>query len=211
MSGAGPSGGRELLTEAALAELTSSTHGLAAVSLRAIARRAGLSHNAATHHFGDRTGLLTAVAVLGFQRLTAALSASADDAAATGEDRLAGLGRAYLDFGLSEPNLLELMFRPDLLRRDDAELQAAEQAAFDVLAQAITGNGRPSGAPADLAMVAWAFVHGLASLARYGALGPGRPQDGSTEVGARVAEVMLAFGHLLTAASGADPGAAAST
>ena len=210
VSGAGASSGRELLTEAVLAELTSSTHGLAAVSLRAIARRAGLSHNAATHHFGDRTGLLTAVAVVGFRRLTTALSAAADESA-TGEDRLAGLGRAYLDFGLSEPNLLELMFRPDLLRRDDSELQAAEQAAFGALEDAMRGDGRPPGEPADLAMVAWAFVHGLAGLARYGALGPGRPADGSTEVGARVAEVMSAFGQLFAAASQAGPSAATSS
>lgn len=210
VGGAGPGGGRELLTQAALAELTSSTDGPAAVSLRAIARRAGLSHNAATHHFGDRTGLLTAVAVLGFRRLTAALSAAADGSA-TGEDRLAGLGRAYLDFGLSEPNLLELMFRPDLLRRDDPELQAAQQAAFGALEDATRGDGRRAGEPADLAMVAWAFVHGLAGLARYGALGPGRPANGSMEVGARVAEVMSSFGQLLAAASQADPGPAASS
>ena len=48
-------------------------HGAGGVSLRAVARRAGVSHAAPKHHFGDRAGLLTAVAVDGFERLTEAL------------------------------------------------------------------------------------------------------------------------------------------
>lgn len=197
-----PTSGRDLLTRAALAELTKSAAGPGAVSLRAIARRAGLSHNAATYHFGDRAGLFTAVAVLGFRRLETALTEAATAAVAAGQDPFAGLGRAYLDFGLAEPNLLDLMFRTDLLRPDDAALQAAEQATFGALTGVMSDGGRPAGAPEDLAMVAWAFVHGLASLARYGALGPGLAVDSEAAVRVRVGEVMRTFGGLFAGAAG---------
>jgi len=188
---------REMLTQATLDELAASDGGPSAVSLRAIARRAGLSHNAATHHFGDRSGLLTAVAVLGFSRLENRLREAGAAGRAAGQDPLRGLGEAYLAFGLAEPNLLELMFRADLLRRDDPELQVAQQRAFGALEEVMGGGERPAGASEDLAMVAWAFVHGLVGLARYGALSqPGAVPDGE-EVRDRAAHVLNSFGALV--------------
>ena len=188
---------RELLTQATLEELAASERGPSGVSLRAIARRAGLSHNAATHHFGDRSGLLTAVAVVGFSRLEDRLREAGAAGRTAGEDPLRGLGEAYVAFGLAEPNLLELMFRADLLRRDDPELQAAQQQTFAALEEVMGGGRRPAGTPEDLAMVAWAFVHGLVGLARYGALSqPGTSPDGE-EVRHRAAHVLNSFGALV--------------
>ena len=115
---------RDRLLEAASEEVAAAL-GPGQVSLRAIARRAGLSHNAAEHHFQDRAGLLTALAVQGFDQLEGDLRAALAAAARTGAHPLAALGGAYLTFGLTEPNTLELMFRADLVRPQDPDLEQA--------------------------------------------------------------------------------------
>lgn len=173
---------REALLAAARDELTD--HGHAGISLRAVARRAGVSHAAPKHHFGDRGGLLTAVAAEGFDGLTAALTAAADelDSDEGPAVRLAALGRAYVGFGLRHPALFDLMFRPAELHPDNPALAAARRGALGVLSAAVTqvapSELEPSGTP-DLALLSWALAHGLVVLARDGALhnAAGRPLD----------------------------------
>jgi len=159
---------REALLTAARAELVE--HGRAAISLRAVARRAGLSHASPKYHFGDRSGLLTAIATEGFHALARRLSEVHESDA---QQQLAILGRAYIDFGLSHPALFELMFAPSELHADDPELIAAQQQAIGSLTTAVsqlTGlDATPSGTP-QLALASWALVHGLVVLARDGAL-----------------------------------------
>jgi len=159
---------REALLTAARAELVE--HGRAAISLRAVARRAGLSHASPKYHFGDRSGLLTAIATEGFHALARRLSEVHESDA---QQQLAILGRAYIDFGLSHPALFELMFAPTELHADDPELIAAQQQAIGSLTTAVsqlTGiDATPSGTP-QLALASWALVHGLVVLARDGAL-----------------------------------------
>ena len=159
---------RESLLAAARAELAE--HGRAAISLRAVARRAGLSHASPKYHFGDRSGLLTAVATEGFHALALHLS---DVHESDARQQLAALGRAYIDFGLSQPALFELMFTPGELHATDPELIAAQQQAIGGLTTAV---GRLAGidtTPPDtpkLALISWALVHGLVVLTRDGAL-----------------------------------------
>ncbi len=152
--------------------------GTSGISLRAIARRAGVSHAAPEHHFGDRAGLLTTLATEGFQRLSTELQQAGSAAPAPPPDQLAALGRAYLDRGLREPALFELMFRPELLHRDDPDLRRAQASAFGLLHNAASdttgalpdpGPGAGDGA-GELALLAWAFVHGLVALIRDQAL-----------------------------------------
>jgi AcrR family transcriptional regulator len=173
-TGNGSRSARDRLLDAAAEEVALAPAGPGQVSLRAIARRAGLSHNAAEHHFQDRAGLLTALAVQGFHRLARDLRTAFDAAVRTGADPLTALGGAYLDFGLGDPNTLELMFRTDLVRPQDPDLEDAQRRAFGVLEEvAATATGNvPAGREGDLPMIAWAFVHGLVGLARYGALRP---------------------------------------
>jgi len=159
-------GARQALLTAAVTELTE--HGHAGISLRAVARRAGLSHAAPKYHFGDRAGLLTAVATQGFHDLATALSAVH---AADPEARLATLGQAYIDFGLAHPALFDLMFRAVELDQDDAGLQQAQQSAIGHLAAAAGEMSGPHRIPASqLTVMAWALVHGLVVLARDGSL-----------------------------------------
>jgi AcrR family transcriptional regulator len=159
---------REALLAAARAELLE--HGRAAISLRAVARRAGLSHASPKYHFGDRSGLLTAIATEGFHALARRLSEVHESDA---RRQLAVLGRAYIDFGLSHPALFELMFAPSELHADDLELLAAQQQAIGSLTAAVSQlSGVDGSAPATpkLALISWALVHGLVVLARGGAL-----------------------------------------
>jgi AcrR family transcriptional regulator len=153
-------------------------HGASGVSLRAVARRAGVSHAAPKHHFGDRAGLLTAVAVDGFERLTQELlraDGTVGDADAV--DRIAALGQAYLDFGIANPAVFELMFHPDQVHRDAPALVTARSESFDVLASAVddavddTAGQRRYDRPADqVTLISWALVHGLVVLIHGGAL-----------------------------------------
>ncbi|WP_375387597.1 TetR-like C-terminal domain-containing protein [uncultured Amnibacterium sp.] len=178
---------RTALLAAARAELTE--HGRAAIGLRAVARRAGVSHAAPTYFFQDRAGMLTAVATQGFHELGEALRAV--DTVAP-QHRLAALGRAYIDFGLTEPALFDLMFRPGDLRTADPDLAAARQASIEPLVDAVAAQEAPRDRGADrtpaMALVSWALVHGLVALARDGALqevaGAPAGDDGSALAGA---------------------------
>jgi AcrR family transcriptional regulator len=133
--------------------------GPAAVSLRDLARRAGVSHAAPAHHFGDKAGLLTAVATDGFRRLAATLRETYQ---ATGD--FLEVGVAYVRFAVDYRAHFEVMFRPELYHTDDPELvQAREQARGLLYPPAAEAANRPNG---DLraGVAAWSLVHGLATL-----------------------------------------------
>lgn len=150
---------RDALLRAALDELTEKGH--ASVSLRAVARRAGVSHAAPAHFFGDRAGMLTAVATDGFHRLAVALRT------AEGEG-FGALGLAYLEFGLDQPALMDLMFRKAELLPDDASLATAQREALAPLRESVDAVvGERS---EEWSMLSWAVVHGLVALVREEAL-----------------------------------------
>jgi AcrR family transcriptional regulator len=182
---------REALLAAARAELVE--HGRAAISLRAVARRAGFSHASPKYHFGDRSGLLTAIATEGFQGLARQLS---DVRESDAQQQLAALGRAYIDFGLSHPALFELMFAPSELHATDPELIAAQQQAIGTLSTAVSRLAGIDTTPSDtpkLALISWALVHGLVVLARDGAL-----QSAATPQAINAAELAHTLADLFT-------------
>ena len=135
--------------------------GPAAVSLRDLARRTGVSHAAPAHHFGDKAGLLTAVATDGFQRLAATLRGTYE---ATGS--FLEVGVAYVSFAVDHRAHFEVMFRPELYRNDDPELvQAREQARTLLYPPAAEVANSPSGrGDVRAGVAAWSLVHGLATL-----------------------------------------------
>lgn len=155
--------GRAALLAAARAELDE--HGHAGISLRAVARRAGVSHAAPKYHFPDRAALLTAIAAQGFTDLTTALR---DVTRSAPHDPLASLGRAYIDFGLAQPALFDLMFRPSELHTDDPILRQAHKDAIGELAAAVQPVPGTDGRA--LTLISWALAHGLTVLTRSGAL-----------------------------------------
>jgi AcrR family transcriptional regulator len=136
--------------------------GPAAVSLREIARRAGVSHAAPTHHFRNKAGLLTAIAAEGWELLADALTEAHREAG------FAGQGVAYVVFATTHPAHFAVMRTPDLLHSDDPALVAARERAG---VQLHRGAGHGSG-PGDTSrpLAAWALVHGLASLLLEGTI-----------------------------------------
>lgn len=167
MESAAPStSARDALLRAASEELAEKGH--ASVSLRAVARRANVSHAAPAHFFGDRAGMLTAVATDGFDQLAAALAAAAAEAQGSGRSPLAALGRAYVDFGLQHPALVDLMFRRSELNADDTALIEAQRVALGRLREAVADVATDD--PDEWSLLSWAVVHGLVSLVREGVL-----------------------------------------
>lgn len=147
--------------------------GVAGLSLRALARELGVSHAAPGRHFADRRALLDALAVEGFAQLDRAMTGAIDPAADT-HARLVALGTAYVEFAVANAPLLGLMYAHKHEADASAELVAAGQGALD-LATRLVAEGQAAGelAPGDperIATVAFATVHGVATLAAGGLL-----------------------------------------
>jgi AcrR family transcriptional regulator len=133
--------------------------GPAAISLRDLARRARVSHAAPAHHFGDKAGLLTAVATDGFRRLAASLG---ETYRTTGS--FLEVGVAYFRFAVTHRAHFEVMFRPELYRTDDPALVQARDAARSFLYPAAADLAGGGGDGLGAAVAAWSLVHGLATL-----------------------------------------------
>lgn len=183
-------------------------HGTDAVSLRAIARRVGVSHQAPGHHFGDRSGLFTALAAKGFRtlarRMRAARRRIPDDA--TPAERVATLGIGYMVFAKQHPALFAVMYRPELLAAGDPDLAAARASAFgilldEVVAARATGWGRDHSETA-LALTCWSTVHGAVTLWREGTLDTFFPDLGGIEAAARLVTETLNAGLAAEAGGG---------
>ena len=140
--------------------------GVGAFSLREVARRAGVSHAAPAHHFGDTRGLLTSVAIEGFDTLLGAMT-EAQIGLTDPEDRLVAVGRAYVSVGLEHPAHCSVMFRKDLVDADSAAYQQVAVSAFMVLEDAISELKEQRKADfdvSDAANLCWATMQGLIEI-----------------------------------------------
>ncbi|TCJ95522.1 TetR/AcrR family transcriptional regulator [Nocardia alba] len=177
------------------------SEGLAAVSLRRVAREAGVSSGAPYHHFADRAALLSALSTDGFQQLAAYMTAAREtttDPLAT----LAELGEAYVRFSREHPAQFRLMFRPELSQPEKhPDAHAAGDAAFEVLVQTVADCVAAGALPADraevLALAWWGLGHGLASLWLDGHLEMRSEQMG-THTPELVDTIMRTFTALIT-------------
>ncbi|CRK59416.1 Transcriptional regulator, TetR family [Alloactinosynnema sp. L-07] len=139
-------------------------HGTGGVSLRDLARRAGVSHAGPVHHFGDKAGLLTAIAAEGYGLLADALVS----AWAASED-FREVGVAYVRFAIGHRAHFEVMFRPDLYHADDSEVVAARERANTELTRGV-GTVAGDADPGLAAVAAWSLMHGFATLWITGAM-----------------------------------------
>ncbi|MBF9133891.1 TetR/AcrR family transcriptional regulator, partial [Plantactinospora sp. S1510] len=145
--------------------------GTSALSLREIARRAGVSHGAPRRYFPTHLALLSAIARRGFADLTVAITEEIARAEPTPRGHLAALGRVYLDFARSNPGMFDLMFRHDLLESNHLGLRETALPLFDLLVDLVArvrvGGSAP---PPVVAAALWANLHGVAQLWGWGSL-----------------------------------------
>jgi len=151
-------------------------------SLRAVARRAGVSPTAPYRHFADREALDSAVAIEGFKDLLADLEAALAESVqpAAPEDVIAALGVAYVGFALRRPAVFRLMFGNECDEENSERVRASEQ-LHEMLNQSIE-RLFPGANQSNLSIALWSMAHGLAFLHLDGKL---RPQS-DNDVAARV-------------------------
>ncbi len=140
-------------------------HGPDGLSIRQVANDAGVSHQAPYHHFGDRSAIFAAIALEGFERLTAAMQRAAEKA--TAAEAPIAIGEQYVDFALRNRGHFRVMFRDDLCDHADPELRRAADDAFNTLlsqARQVEGPRATDDRVRLRAITMWSVAHGLASL-----------------------------------------------
>jgi AcrR family transcriptional regulator len=158
------------------AETVLERDGLGGLTLRAVAREAGVSHAAPTHHFGDLTGLVSELAAIGFRQFNAAMvAAGAIDAPPL--MRAIARAKAYVAYAQARPGMYGLMFRTERLDMTRPSLHEAASASFAGLAGAVGVSRQEQGADEVLSLEhaaaiarAWSLVHGFTTLLLDGRL-----------------------------------------
>jgi len=172
---------REALLAAAEALLRES--GPAGVTLRATARRAGVSHAAPQHHFRDLADLLAVVAARGFDRLTEQLQAALEDVGDDARARYIAVAQTYVGFARTDPALFRLMFRSDVLNRANETLLSSSRRTYaamvssialhrgdpPVTAETLQARSHEPGLMEDI-LISWSHLHGFAQLLLEGQL-----------------------------------------
>jgi AcrR family transcriptional regulator len=143
-------------------------------SLRSLAADLGVSHTAPRHHFGDRQGVLNAIAAEGFSALAEALDAASRDGG-TFLDQ----GVAYVTFAVEHPAHFQVMFTPTLLDESDEALATARDATFTQLRAGVDSmdDGTHVEDAGAAVVAAWALVHGIATLGLTGNLDASKLRD----------------------------------
>ncbi|SDR87411.1 TetR/AcrR family transcriptional regulator [Bradyrhizobium canariense] len=158
---------RDALLEAA--ERVLERDGLSGLTLRAVAREAGVSHAAPTHHFGDLTGLVSELAAIGFRQFNAAMAAAST--ASLPLERALARAKAYVGYAQAHPGMYGLMFRTERLDMSRPSLHEAANASFAGLAGAIGASRHEHIEEKALSLDqgaaiarAWSLVHGFTML-----------------------------------------------
>jgi len=150
--------------------------GLSGLTLRAVAREAGVSHAAPTHHFGDLAGLLSEVAAIGFRQFNVAMTEAGVSSGTMAEKAMAR-AKAYVAYAQAHPGMYGLMFRTERLDMKRPALNEAARTAFAGLAgavgvqrhEAMAGEALSLDHAAAIAR-AWSLVHGFTMLLLDGRL-----------------------------------------
>lgn len=143
--------------------------GLPGLTLRAVAREAGVSHAAPTHHFGDLTGLVSELAAIGYREFGAAMAAAT--VSGTLQEKGLASARAYVAFAQAHPGLYGLMFRTERLDMSRPSLHEAASGAFGGFARGIGASRHEQIDPEALSLEqagaiarAWSMMHGFTML-----------------------------------------------
>ena len=162
---------KSVLIDAAISQIA--VHGARDLSLRELARSIGVSHASTYRHFPNKESVLATIAEQGFEKLTRAMEEAARPLAGDPLEMLQATGIAYVDFGVSHPHHLQIMFGDAIACHEDyPTLAEASKKAYEVLVSVVR-EGQQAGriGPQDerlVALTAWAQVHGLAMLIASG-------------------------------------------
>lgn len=154
--------------------------GLAALTLRKAAARAGVSHAAPAHHFGNKHGLFSAIAAHGYRRFTEVMVEERHRCGSAPRDQLVGICRGYLRFSVEHTALFKLIFSLEHEQEADANLQAAAGEAFGVLEDVCSLFEESAAGPGINELTVWSVVHGYASLSLHKQ--GQRPEGGPVEI-----------------------------
>ncbi|MDP2331363.1 MAG: WHG domain-containing protein [Reyranella sp.] len=158
------------------AETVLERDGVGGLTLRAVAREAGVSHAAPTHHFGDLTGLVSELAAIGFRQFNVAMAAAG---AIDAPPLLKAMARAkaYVAYAQAHPGMYGLMFRTERLDMTRPSLHEAASASFAGLAGAVGVSRQQQVSDEALSLEqaaaiarAWSLVHGFTTLLLDGRL-----------------------------------------
>lgn len=191
---------REALLAAA-EQLLREQGGPGGVTLRACARRAGVSHAAPQHHFRDLSDLLAELASRGFERLSEALRAALEQVGDDPQARFVAVARTYVGFARESGPMFRLMFRSDVLNAGNASLRSAAVQTYAAMTDSVAlQSGAPRVAVDDLSerirepvlmediLLAWSHLHGFALLLLEGQLDVFRGGAPEAEFVARMLE-----------------------
>ncbi len=157
---------RQALLDAAMEVV--GERGVEGLTLREVARRAGVSHAAPYHHFEDKGAMVSALAIGGFERFTAALTEARDRTHGSHLDRIRAQGAAYVRFAFDEPDRFKLMWRPELRDPEDLEVDEVGRRSYRVLVEEVERGQRAGevreGNAGELSLAAWSAVHGLSMI-----------------------------------------------
>jgi AcrR family transcriptional regulator len=176
--------------------------GLGKLSMREVARRAGVTHQAPYHYFADREAILGEIAEEGFKLLTERINRAVNESGQQSiAQRISAMGLAYVEFACAHPAHFRIMFRPELVNMDrcpgaEAEGDIAFSTVTRVVHEAVLA-GLPA-VPSEAALVAllWSLGHGLACLILDGPLGK---KHADTEPEVQIRDVMSALQNMLEA------------
>ncbi len=185
--------------------------GVQGLTLRACARRAGVSHAAPKHHFADVSELLSEVSVRSFDRLTVALEAVREEGGADPAERLVRVAHVYVGFARQFPDHFRLMFRRDAMSPDNETVQQAAGRTFAEMANSIAAQrSEPEVTPETLEerigerdfqndiLMAWSQIHGYAQLLLEGQFDGFAETEGlDAFVERTIAETGTRLSHLL--------------
>jgi len=175
--------------------------GLSALSMREVARRAGVSHQAPYYYFADREAIIGAIAEQGFRIMGDYVQRSAPATPGAPHDAIMAAGRAYLEFALEHPAHFRVMFRPELVSPERHPNVRGEGLHACDRFHRIVSSAAAAGLPADpsvdaLFLLCWSVVHGLACLVLDGPLDVVMP---NVERHAQLADVLSTFARMAEA------------
>lgn len=152
--------------------------GVEAVTVRAVAREAGVAHSAPANHFKDRTALLVALATRIFQELAVEAQQALGSPARSPRARLHAMADVILRYALRYPHRYRLLWRGDNFASDKSSAEVAGTVLYDAVKKILGGRGGRSKTSTDTQVIAaWSLIHGYISLRLEGTL-----VDGSDEV-----------------------------